>query len=173
MPNSTSRNSRFDGSDQQSCSTPKLGFVTIFAKAKIRANRLRRAPNFVQPRTLGEIILEIVAFMKNKKVLSIIFFLINLCFWLVITIFYSFIRNNNNLVVSILLFIEPIIFLFALIGYLNKWKIVYYLTLLFLLINSILSITDEVGILDIFSLSLNIIMFVLLALQWRNFRRKK
>jgi lysylphosphatidylglycerol synthetase-like protein (DUF2156 family) len=105
------------------------------------------------------------------KVLSIIFFLISLFFWLAIAIF-SFIKNHNNSMVSILLFIEPVIFLFILIGYLKKSIIIYNLTLIFLIINSVLSITDEVGILDIFSLSLNILMLILLASQRRNFRRK-
>jgi hypothetical protein len=107
------------------------------------------------------------------KVLSIIFFIFNLCFWLVIAIFYSLIEDHTNPVLSLLLFMEPVLFLFALIGYLNKGIMIYYLTLLFLIINSILSITDEFGIIDLFSLLLNIIMFILLVLQWKNYRRKK
>jgi len=108
--------------------------------------------------------------MKIKKI-SIIFFLINFCFWLVIAIIYSFIKDHTNPVVSFLLFLEPIVFLFALIGYLKNGIIIYYLTLLFLIMNSILSITDEVGIFDIVSFLLNIILFILLGLQWKNYHR--
>jgi hypothetical protein len=120
---------------------------------------------------VGEFIFKIAGFMKIK-VFSIILFLINLCFWLVIAILYSFVKSHTNPVLSLLLFIEPVVFLSALIGYLNKSIIIYYLTLSFLIVNSILSIADEVGVLDLFSLLLNIIMFILLVLQWKNYRHK-
>ncbi len=109
----------------------------------------------------------------KMRVYSIILFSINLLFWIFVAIFYSFMRENPNSMVKILLFIEPIIFLIALIGYLKKNTVIYYLTLVFLLCNAILSITDELGFLDLLSLVLNLLMFIVLAFQWSIFRCKK
>ena len=93
-------------------------------------------------------------------------------FWLLIAIFYSFVKENSNSMINFLLFMEPIIFLIAFIGYLKRNIIIYYLTLVFLFCNAILSITDELGFQDILSLVLNLLLFIILAFQWRIFRQE-
>ena len=109
----------------------------------------------------------------KMKVYSIILFFINFLFWTFVAIFYSLVREDSTSMVSILLFMEPIVFLIAFIGYLKKNIVIYYLTLIFLFCNAILSITDELGFLDILSLVLNLLLFIVLAFQWRIFRHKK
>lgn len=109
----------------------------------------------------------------KMRVYSIILFSLNFLFWIFIAISYSFVRENPNSIVKFLLFLEPIIFLIAFIGYLKRNIIIYYLTLIFLFCNAILSITDEIGCLDILSLILNLLLFIVLAFQWRIFRRNK
>lgn len=105
----------------------------------------------------------------NIHKLSIIAFFLNLFFWIIVATYHLFMKSSNP-IISFLLFMEPVAFLFALTGYIKKSGTVYYLTLVFLLFNSILSVTDELGVLDLTSLVLNVLLFVMLLLQRGRFR---
>ena len=107
--------------------------------------------------------------------ISIIGFILNIAFWLWIFLNYSFIKfygNGDYILARVLLFFEPVIFIVALMGYLRKRRVIYILSILFLTANSLLSITDEVGFMDIVSLFMNIGLALLLAVQWKDFRSK-
>lgn len=88
---------------------------------------------------------------------------VNIVFWFFIAIYFSFFKfaeKPEYLILKILLFFEPLIFVGLLVGIAKKIKIIYILGLFFLIINVILSITDEIGLFDIMSLLLNITTFV-------------
>jgi len=98
---------------------------------------------------------------------SLFIYVANIVFWIGISVYYSFSDMEQYAVLKLLLFTEPLVFIASLIGYLRKNRLIFVMTLLFLVVNSILSITDEVGLFDVISLFLNIILFLILALQWK------
>lgn len=116
--------------------------------------------------------------MKIKpfyRQISILLFAINIVFWLGIFIYFSFVKyvdKEEYLVFKILLLGEPVAFGIGLIGYVKKCNLVYGLLLLFLLVNSILSVFDEVGLLDWISLGLNVMLLAVLLVQWKNLFKK-
>jgi hypothetical protein len=79
----------------------------------------------------------------------------------------KFSGNDNYLPLKLLLLLEPLFFIVAVIGYLKEVRSIYLLTIIFLIANSVLSITDEVGLFDMISLSLSIVALLLLSSQWR------
>jgi hypothetical protein len=89
----------------------------------------------------------------------------NIIFWFFIVIYFSFFKfvyKPEYLIIEILLFFEPLIFIGLLVGIVRKIKIIYILGLFFLVINAVLSITDELGLFDIISLLLSITTFITL-----------
>lgn len=114
------------------------------------------------------------------KKLSLIFckiiLIANIVFWTVIAIYFSFFKFASNeyyLILKVLLFFEPLFFAIALIGLIKETKIIYALSIVFVFLNAILSITDEVGIYDTIALILNILALVSLSLVWRQIFKKK
>ena len=114
--------------------------------------------------------------MKSKLVnVSIALFLLNIFLWLVIAGYNICITDSNSpdyILIEILLFLEPIVFTIALIVYMKRLRLMYVITLIFLFINSFLSITDQVGFLDILSLFFNLMLFVVLVVQWKHMMKK-
>ncbi len=111
----------------------------------------------------------------NLRTICISLFMINIVFWLGIFVYFSFVRfaaKEEYLIMKILLLGEPLIFGIGLIGYLKKYKLVYLFTLLFLLGNAILSMTDEVGMYDWISLVLSVSLLVVLFVQRKEMLNK-
>ena len=105
------------------------------------------------------------------KSLIISLFAINIIFWIAIFSYFMFIEYVNNpayLILKILLLGEPITFGIELFGYLKKSMVMYLLTMLLLLVNAILSLTDQTGLLDIVSLVLSLLLLLVLLLQWES-----
>jgi hypothetical protein len=115
--------------------------------------------------------------MKNLPLIFCKIILIaNIVFWTVMAIYFSFFKFSSNeyyLILKVLLFFEPLFFAIALIGLIKEIKIIYVLSTIFVFLNAILSITDEVGIYDIISLILNILALVSLSLVWKQIIKKK
>lgn len=110
------------------------------------------------------------------KKTSILVLSVNILFWSFVFFYFSFVKfsgNENYLPLKLLLLLEPLFFILALIGYLKEVRNIYLLTIIFLIANSVLSITDEVGLFDMISLSLSIVALLLLASQWRIRLQKK
>ena len=108
----------------------------------------------------------------NVQRMSIMMISVNIIFWLGIFLYYSLIKypmEENYIILKIFLLFEPIMFMAMLLGYIQKNKMIYVGSLIFLGFNSILSITDQVGFLDVISLVLNVIIFLLLMKQWNSF----
>ena len=102
---------------------------------------------------------------------SVSLFVANIMFWMGIFVYYSFFKyagHEQYAILKIFLFIEPVLFFAGLLGYLRKNRLIFIVTMIFLVVNSILSITDEVGIFDVISLLLNVVLLVILVLQWKN-----
>ena len=114
--------------------------------------------------------------MKNvMRKTTVSFFIINSAFWIGIFIYYTFFRFINNpeyMIIKILLLFEPVVFLTALWGYWKNSRVIYLVTLLFLLLNSVLSLTDEVGALDLVSFFLSLVLFIIMFIQRRDFFEK-
>lgn len=113
-----------------------------------------------------------------KKLSSIfckIILIANIVFWTVMAIYFSFFKFTSNeyyLILKVLLFFEPLFFAIAFIGLIKEIKIIYVLSIIFVFLNTILSITDEVGIYDIISLILNILALISLLLVWKQIFKK-
>jgi len=102
--------------------------------------------------------------------------MINIVFWLGIFLYYAFVKypmEGNYIILKVFLLFEPVIFIGMLIGYINKNKLIYVGSVIFLAFNSILSVTDQVGLLDVISLVLSVIVFILLITQWSSFIGKR
>ena len=99
----------------------------------------------------------------------------NIAFWLFVAIYFSFFKFADKpeyLILKVLLFLEPLVFIGLLVGVVKKIKIIYILGLLFLVINAVLSITDETGLFDMISLLLNITTFITLLSIRNNFLKE-
>lgn len=109
--------------------------------------------------------------MKNLPLIFCKIILItNIIFWTIMAIYFSFFKfasNEHYLILKVLLFFEPLFFAIALIGVIKKIKIIYLLSIIFVFLNAILSITDEVGTYDIISLILSILALICFLLVWK------
>ncbi len=100
----------------------------------------------------------------------------NIVFWLGIFLYYSFVKypmEGNYIILKIFLLFEPMIFIGMLFGYIHKNKLIYVGSVIFLGLNSMLSVTDQVGLFDGISLVLSVIVLLLFIVQWNNFIGKK
>lgn len=105
------------------------------------------------------------------RILTIGLFVINIVFWLAIFGNFSFVEYANDdayLILKILLFGEPVAFAVGLWGYVKKIKGLYLVTILFLIVNSILSLTDQAGLLDLISLLLSLVLLIVMVVQWES-----
>ncbi len=117
--------------------------------------------------------------MKMEKLaflLCKIFLVVNIVFWCALAVYFSFFKfasNEGYLIFKILLFFEPLFFAISLVGLLKKIKIIYTLSIVFVLLNAVLSIADEVGVYDVISLILNLLALASLLLVWKRIFKKK
>jgi hypothetical protein len=96
---------------------------------------------------------------------------LNFIFWIFIACYFSFFKygdNDNYFFIKILLFSEPIFYLISFVGIIKKIKIIYLFSIILALGNSILSITDQIGLSDVVSLFLSLLLFSNLIFIWKN-----
>ncbi|MFC1616395.1 hypothetical protein ACFL21_04590 [Patescibacteria group bacterium] len=103
--------------------------------------------------------------MKIKKNLIFCYamLIISFCFWLAVAIFSVYTqtaKTDYHLLIAILLFIEPLVFAIIFFGILTRNKVIFFLSMPFLIINAILSISDELGVMDLTAAALNIITLI-------------
>ncbi|MDF2611326.1 MAG: hypothetical protein K0R92_2800 [Lachnospiraceae bacterium] len=111
--------------------------------------------------------------MKLK--LCKILLVINIVFWLIISIGYS-IYNADSVstlysLIKVLLFLEPVLFLILLIGTIKKNRLIYLSGLILTFFNVVGSVMDELGVIDVFSMMLSLCTFIILLAcksNWRN-----
>ena len=104
--------------------------------------------------------------LKSCKVLLIS----NIVFWFCIALYFSLFKyggNNNYLLIKILLFAEPTLYLISFIGILKKVKIIYLFSLILTLGNTVLSVTDQLDLSDVVSLILSVLVFLNLIFIWK------
>ena len=104
---------------------------------------------------------ETAKLIKSAKILLGI----NIIFWTVMAVYFLF--TDNYWLIKIFLLLEPILFAVIWLGLTKKIKLIYILSLLFILINVILSLTDETGLYDLISLILNLLILINLLLLWQ------
>lgn len=92
-------------------------------------------------------------------------FLLNIMFWMTIGL-HSIVWGDLNFVIKLILFFEPVIYIFFLGALPKKIKIVNLFALFFTFGNMIFSITDQVGLLDIISFFLSAMAFVSVIRAW-------
>ncbi|NMC36656.1 hypothetical protein GYA49_06500 [Candidatus Beckwithbacteria bacterium] len=96
-------------------------------------------------------------------------FLVNALFWLIMASYYTFVRFSNQsqyLIIKILLFLEFFLYLVFALKLKKKNIWFYYLAFPFVIANMILSVTDQVGLLDWISFVLNSgLLFLLFLMQ--------
>ena len=105
--------------------------------------------------------------LKTAKTLLVV----NAIFWLVAAV-YALLSNHDtgtNAIVVAMLFAEPVVYLVAVYGVAQRIKLFYLFALLLTLGNTVLSITDEIGWLDMLSLVLSFAAFVSLLALWHHF----
>ena len=96
--------------------------------------------------------------------------IINIAFWLFMS-FYHLIGSSNYLVIKILLFMEVILYSISLIGVSNKIKLIYLGSIILAFGNTVLSLTDQIGVVDIMSFVLSLLAFVNLLIIWKHIFR--
>lgn len=92
--------------------------------------------------------------------------IVNIIFWLLIA-FSSLLWSNSHLIIKTLLFVEPVIYFVSLLGIRRRIKTVYLFSIILALGNTILSITDQMGLSDVASLVLSALVFLNLVLIWK------
>lgn len=88
---------------------------------------------------------------------------INAFFWLIAAFYFSFMKypdNKDYLAIKLLLALEPIGYLVLLYAVVKKWRVIYVFGTLFTFVNMLLSITDQMGLYDVFSLSISLLLFL-------------
>ena len=85
--------------------------------------------------------------------------------------FYHLIGSSNYLVIKILLFMEVILYSISLIGVSNKIKLIYLGSIILAFGNTVLSLTDQIGVVDIMSFVLSLLAFVNLLIIWKHIFR--
>jgi hypothetical protein len=101
--------------------------------------------------------------IKITKILLII----NAGFWLEIAVYFSFFKyagKTGLIFVNIMLFLQPVLYIFSFIGINKKIKYIYIFSIFFVISNALLSISGGFGIYDKISLILNIITLIFLML---------
>ena len=98
---------------------------------------------------------------KYLKIVNYSLIGLNFLFWLGVAVYYIFkVEGQEYQIMKIILFIEPICFALIFLGMWKKIKVLFYLSFPFLILNSILSLTDEFGLFDGVALALNFLLFV-------------
>ena len=97
--------------------------------------------------------------------------LLNIIFWSAMAVGYSIYMTGYPFI-KIALFFEPLFFASALFGIIKKNKVIFYLALIFTFCNTLLSITDEIGWLDVLSAMLSLAVFVNLLIIKKNILNK-
>lgn len=91
--------------------------------------------------------------------------------WIVLSIV-SFIKKDNYLIISILMFANGILF-FVFSQFFDCRKIVYFLILFFISTNIVLTFTDQMGFLDYFVLLFSILSASALLIHISANKKKK
>lgn len=116
--------------------------------------------------------------MKPKTALAFCktILLANIAFWTVMAFGYTFTQlgtPNGYVIVSCLMFLEPVCFAIALINLHYRRQTIYFLSLAFTLVNTFLSIADQIGLLDLVSATLSAFAFVGLILVRKEMLKTK
>lgn len=107
--------------------------------------------------------------MSKSKLLKScqILLVVNIIFWLFIVLSSLFgDAGESNFIVIALLLAEPVLYFVSLVGITKKVKLIYLLSIILASGNTVLSITDQVGILDIISLFLSALVLLNLIVIW-------
>jgi len=89
-------------------------------------------------------------------------FLVKAVIWIMFALYYFFqIRTQVVAILSLLLFIDGIIFLWISFA-ISKAKWIYYFAIIFLALNIIVAFFDQLGLADYFLLAFDVILFILL-----------
>lgn len=92
----------------------------------------------------------------------------NIVFWFVLAVLFTFAQAEASLMVKLLLFAEVVLYGVALYGFVKKVKWIYVLSILFAGENALLSITDQMGVMDVLSFVLSAAAFVCLLMVWKS-----
>lgn len=103
-------------------------------------------------------------FCKALLVVSIVFW----SFVLVRFMSLEFSSNEDVFLLRMLILLEPLFFTIALGGVFLKVRTVYLSAIVFVVLNSVLSLTDEIGLYDKASLILSLVLFVSLISIWKH-----
>lgn len=108
---------------------------------------------------------------RNRLIKQITYtlFIANIQFCLFVFIYYSFVLNETANTIKILLALEVVLFIISFYGIIHVNKTIYFGTLMFLLINSILLLTNHIGMVDLISLGLNGSLLLSLLTQFHIF----
>ncbi len=104
------------------------------------------------------------------KQVTMILYVANIQFWLFLLIYFISFETITSVSDYFECFVfgsEIIVFSLSFYGYIKQKKIIYIGSLIFVFLNAILSITDQIGSLDLISLVLNVSLFLSLLAQYK------
>lgn len=105
--------------------------------------------------------------MKNKTLLFL--FSIHGLFWIIVGILFAIMRHSY-IIPTFMILNAFVLFIFAW-NSIKKIKIIYYFSCFYILLNLVLSITDEFGTLDLIVLIINLITIIFLYLSKKEFNK--
>jgi hypothetical protein len=101
--------------------------------------------------------------------------IINVLFWLGISIFSTYLTLSgtgySSVLINILLFLEVILCLICYIGVPKQIRLIYLLSLVLSFGNTVLSLTDQVDLSDVISFIISGITFGVLVSLWKPIMR--
>ena len=98
-------------------------------------------------------------------------FILHAVFWL--SLGFIFIFQQANLFLAILIFINSLVLFWIGWNIKKQKRFIYIISLCYILLNLILTITDDFGILDLLALIINIITLILLIANRRYWLKSK
>lgn len=112
-------------------------------------------------------------FLSHREVkwMKLIFSL-NILFWSGICLgsfYYHFVAEKGYLIVVILFGVELMVYSLAYLLMMKRRRLGYYTMILMAFGTTLLSVTDEVGIWDILSLTVSLLLFISLIKVWRSY----
>ncbi|NTV30446.1 nucleotidyltransferase domain-containing protein [candidate division WWE3 bacterium] len=104
--------------------------------------------------------------LENKTLFLVGF---NALFWLIAAILFALLSPNLSGygLIQSLLFLESVLYVIGYVGIKRNIKIIYLGAVVLSFGNSLLSITDQLGVVDIFCLGVSFVTFISLVLRWR------
>lgn len=116
------------------------------------------------------------SFKKQRDIILRVLFFLNAAFWLVTSVLTFFRLGGGNAftwVMALLMVINGLIFLYFGFTIQKSRNLKVIIALCFLFINIFFTLTDQFGFFDMITMIINMVLFLMLIMQWFKPRQKQ